>query len=47
LAYGYANLNDENNAECGYISLAELEKTGATLDASSTLKKFSKAKKEK
>jgi len=47
LAFGYTNLNDEYNAEWGYISLAELEETGATLDASWTLKKFSKAKEEK
>ena len=42
LAFGYTNLNDENNAEWGYISLAELRKN-ATMDQSWTLKKFSEA----
>jgi len=47
LAFGYANLNDENNAEWGYISLAELKKTGAKIDEDWTPKTFSKAKEEK
>ena len=47
LAFGYANLNDDYNAEWGYISLAELKKTGAKIDESWTLKTFSKAKEEK
>lgn len=32
LAYGYANLNDDNFAEWGYISLDELQENGATKD---------------
>jgi hypothetical protein len=32
LAYGYANLNDNQCAEWGYFSLKELENTGAKLD---------------
>jgi len=47
LAFGYANLNNENNAEWGDISLAELEETGAKIDEEWTPKKFSKAKEEK
>ncbi len=29
LAFGYANLNDDINAEWGYISIDELEENGA------------------
>lgn len=29
LAFGYANLGDDQNAEFGYISVAELEEVGA------------------
>lgn len=29
IAFGYANLNDNQNAEWGYISIAELESIGA------------------
>jgi len=29
LAFGYANLNDDQNAEWGYISIDELRKNGA------------------
>jgi hypothetical protein len=31
-AFGYANLNDDDMAEWGYISIDELEKNGAILD---------------
>jgi hypothetical protein len=31
-AFGYANLNDDQNAEWGYISIDELEQNGAILD---------------
>lgn len=46
LAFGYANLNDDYNAEWGCISLAELKKN-ASMDQSWTLKKFSEAMEEK
>ncbi len=32
LAFGYANLNDDQNAEWGYISIDELNQNGAELD---------------
>ena len=32
LAFGYANLNDDEMAEWGYISIAELLENGASLD---------------
>lgn len=32
LAYGWASLNDEQNAEWGYMHLPEVESTGATND---------------
>lgn len=47
LAFGYANLNDGLNAEWGYISLAELAKTGAKIDEEWTSTKFAKVKEEK
>ena len=32
LAFGYANLNDDQNAEWGYISVEEILENGAELD---------------
>ena len=32
MAFGYANLNDDDMAEWGYISIKELLENGATLD---------------
>ena len=32
IAFGFANLNDDMNAEWGYISIDELEENGAVLD---------------
>ena len=32
VAFGYANLNDDDMAEWGYISITELLKNGAELD---------------
>ena len=46
LAFGYANLNDDYNAEWGYISLAELRESGASQDKSWIPKKFSDAKRD-
>lgn len=45
-AFGYANLNNEDMAEWGYISLAELKESGAILDENFTPKRFHDAKKE-
>ncbi|MBI2938368.1 MAG: hypothetical protein HYY22_09185 [Thaumarchaeota archaeon] len=32
LAFGYANLNDDQNAEWGYVSIEEILENGAELD---------------
>ncbi|OHE56280.1 MAG: hypothetical protein A3K61_04545 [Thaumarchaeota archaeon RBG_16_49_8] len=32
LAFGYANLNDDQNAERGYVSIEELLENGAEID---------------
>lgn len=42
--FGYANLNDEDNAEWGYISISELKDNGAVIDEKFTPKKFPDAK---
>ena len=46
LAFGWAFLNDEQNAEWGYISLAELESIGATKDEGFKPKKAGQAIKQ-
>lgn len=46
LAFGYAYLNDEQNAEWGYISLTEIQKIGAAKDASFEPTKAQEAIKE-
>jgi len=46
LAFGYANLNDDQMAEWGYISLDEIEKVGAQKVNDFKPKKFEKALKE-
>jgi len=46
LAFGWAFLNDKQNAEWGYISLAELESVGAFKDTGFTPKKAGQAIKE-
>ena len=43
LAFGYANLNDDQMAEWGYISIAEIESSGAFSDRAFKPKKFSEA----
>ena len=43
LAFGWAFLNDEQNAEWGYISIAELQGIGAVRDANFAPKKASEA----
>jgi hypothetical protein len=40
LAFGYANLNNDEMAEWGYFCLDELENNGATLDKTWKPKKF-------
>ena len=40
LAFGYANLNDDEMAEWGYISIKELEDNGAAMDKTWKPKKF-------
>ena len=46
LAFGWAFLNDKQNAEWGYISIAELRSVGAFKDASFTPQKAGEAIKE-
>lgn len=46
LAFGYAYLNDKQNAEWGYISIQELESNGAFREESFEPKNFSEAVKE-
>lgn len=46
LAFGWAFLNDEQNAEWGYISLAELESVGAFKDTGFKPQKAGQAIKE-
>ena len=46
LAFGYAFLNDAQNAEWGYISIAELESVGAFKDRAFTPKKAGEAIKQ-
>ena len=46
LAFGWAFLNDEQNAEWGYISLAELESVGAFRDTGFKPKKAGQVIKE-
>lgn len=46
LAFGWAFLNDEQNAEWGYISLAELESVGAFKETDFMPKKAGQAIKE-
>ena len=46
LAFGYAFLNDKQNAEWGYISITEIESIGAVKDKSFKPKKASEAIKE-
>ena len=43
LAFGYANLNDDNFAEWGYISIEELIDNGASLDRAWTPVTFEEA----
>ena len=43
LAFGYANLNDDNFAEWGYISIEELMDNGASLDRTWTPVTFEEA----
>lgn len=46
LAFGYANLNDDLNAEWGYISIAELEENGVCRMERFTPKSFPEAQNE-
>jgi len=46
LAFGWAFLNDEQNAEWGYISMAELESVGAFKEQGFKPKKAGEAIKE-
>ena len=39
-AFGYANLNDDHNAEWGYVSLADLKDVDAIMDENWISKKF-------
>lgn len=43
LAFGFANLNDDSNAEWGYISISEIMDCGAILERDWTPCKFSEA----
>jgi hypothetical protein len=43
-AFGYANLNNEHNAEWGYIDISDIKSNGAILDEHFTPKKFPDAK---
>lgn len=45
-AFGYANLNDNDMSEWGYIDISDIKSNGAVLDDSFTPKKFSDAKTE-
>ncbi|MHA1828356.1 MAG: hypothetical protein ACTSX6_06880 [Candidatus Heimdallarchaeaceae archaeon] len=43
LAFGYANLNNDDFAEWGYISINELKENGAELDADWAPRKYKDA----